>query len=230
MSAAINLMLIASGGGTDADAIMTAWRQGQIPEVGNVILVSTRAGAGCLEKAAKNDVKSIVAIPPSIPLKLPSDKDIYRKQLSDIADEYDTDLIFLVGCIVVLPLIGIPMHNIHPADTVLHGGDTMHSLAVHEHVLAAAIDEIKRGKRKIGRDRFYTYPTVHEAHEIPDDGPPLLRGSVEIPLPILLGIQSGQYSLKEAAQELQKAVLPYEWMMLPVAVRMAASRILRRIG
>lgn len=223
----VNLMLIASGGGTDANAIMNAWREQWILEVGNIILVSTRAGAGCLEKAKSNQVEAFTLIPPSIPLANGQDKHRYQNELADLAREHEIGLIFLVGCVVVLPNIGcIPMYNIHPADPDEHGGNKMYGLKVHEHVLSAAVDEIQRGKKGLDLDVIFTYPTVHEVTMVPDDGPPLLQGSVEIPAELLRKLMDGQWSLRDAAEELQKLVLPYEWMMLPTAVRMAAARIL----
>ena len=223
----INLMLIASGSGTDANAIMTAWREGWIPEVGNIVLVSTHAGAGCLEKAEVCGVTAITLVPPNLPLRSNKDKKRYHGDLREVIDENIIHLIFLVGCVVVLPLIsGTSMFNIHPADPVAHGGDGMYGLRVHEHVLTMAMDEINRGKRHIYDERLYTYPTIHEVTAIPDDGDYLLQGSVEIPRTILMDLKHGHCSLREAAKKLQEVVLPYEWMMLPAAVRMAAARIL----
>ncbi len=222
----VNLMLIASGSGTDANAIMSAWKQGGIPEVGNIVLVSTHAGAACLEKATNYGVKSITLVPPKLPLKSKKDKNRYCEDLKGVIDENMTHFIFLVGCVVVLPLVPrISMFNIHPADPELHGGDGMYGLRVHEHVLAMAMDEIKRGKKHIFDDPIYTYPTIHEVTAIPDDGDPLLQGSVEIPRTLLMELWHGHCSLKEAAKKLQAVVLPYEWMMLPTAVRMAAAQI-----
>lgn len=223
----VNLMLIASGSGTDAFSIMNAWKQGWIPEIDQIVLVSTHAGAGCLEKATSCGVESVTLVPPSIPLRSQDDRNLYHNELLRVVGKYDVQIVFLVGCVLVIPLIGgVSMYNIHPADIYLHGGDGMYSLRPHEHVLSAALDEIRRGKKVLGQDRFFTYPTVHELDVIPDAGLPLLRGSVEIPDYLLTGIQNDTYSLKEAAKKLQQIVLPYEWMILPTAVRMAVARIL----
>lgn len=221
-----NLMLIASGSGTDANAIMEAWVKKQIPEIDYIVLASTRPGAGCLEKATNHEVKSFVLKPPSSPLLRADHRLLYQGDLEATASFHFIKLVFLVGCVVILPPIGkIPMYNIHPADPVRHGGEGMYGLRVHEHVLAEVIDLVERGKKNLVDDRFFTYPTVHEVTEKPDDGPPLLRASVEIPKEILRGILVGAYTMSEAAGLLQKAVLPYEWQMLPAAVRMAAARL-----
>lgn len=224
----VNLILIASGGGTDAFAIMDPWEKGWIPEIGNIVLISTHANAGCLEKATSCGVEAVTLVPPSIPLDL-KDYQRYGQKLWGVVAKYQAELILLVGCRVVLPLIpGIPMYNIHPADTNLHGGNGMHSLKPHTHVLEAILDQIKRGKKRLDRDRFFTYPTVHEVTAVPDDGPPLLQGSVEIPKELLQEVLEGKCSLHDAAQHLQKLVLPYEWLMLPTSVRRAAAMILNK--
>ncbi len=222
-----NLLLIASGKGTDAAAIMEAWKQGMIPEVRNIVLVSTKAGAGCLDKATACGVEAIT-LPVSVPLT-PSGKMELQLQLLNVCQQHD---IFLVGCNVVLPVIpGIPMYNIHPACPILHGGKGMHGLKVHKHVLRFFLDEIARGKKELFISRFFTYPTVHEVTAKPDDGEFLLQGIVEIPSDLLEMAQRDESSLDESslwsipAGCLQEIVLPNEWMMLPVAVRMAIARI-----
>lgn len=223
----VNLMLIASGSGTDAFSIMDAWKKGQIPEVGEIILVSTRADAVCLDKAASCGVESFTLVPPSIPLRDGQHKLAFQAEISTLARGYEVGVIFLVGCVDIVPLIeGVSMYNIHPADPDLYGGDGMYSLKPHESVMAAALDKIRRGKKVLGRDRFFTYPTVHEVTAIPDDGPPLLQGSVEIPGELLYEVLMEKCTLQDAADRLQKLVLPYEWKLLPAAVRMAARRIL----
>ncbi len=117
------------------------------------------------------------------------------------------------------------MYNIHPADPYRHGGDHMYGLAVHEHVLEEIRDRLYRGRQELSRP-CYTYPTVHEAVWEYDGGDLLLRQAVRIPPQLIHDYYYGLISLQEAAQALQKVVLPYEWLMLPAAVRMAARRIL----
>lgn len=222
-----NLLLIASGSGTDARAIMQAWKMGAIPEVGRIILVSTRVGAGCLSEAMACGAEGITIVPASIPLTLFGRAEL-EQQLFGVCQQYDIGLIFLVGCIVVLPVMpGIPMFNIHPACPILHGGQGMHGLKVHKHVLSSFLDEIKRGKKQLRIDRFFTYPTVHEVTEKPDDGEFLLRGIVEVPSSLLGQVQSGEASLDATAEQLRDIVLPNEWLMLPAAVRMAVNRMER---
>jgi folate-dependent phosphoribosylglycinamide formyltransferase PurN len=219
----INLILIASGSGTDADSIMAAWEIGCIPEINPPLLISTKKGVGCLEKSASRGLRSEVVDYKEFP-----DQDHFNSALNSILKSAHTDLVFLVGCIhKVYPVEGVPMYNIHPADPSSHGGDKMYGLAVHQHVLEEVKDLIYRGKKN-SSDNFYTYPTVHEATLDYDGGNMLLRQAVLIPDTLVNNYCRGLAEPKQAAKALQEVVLPYEWLMLPAGVRMAARRILEK--
>jgi phosphoribosylglycinamide formyltransferase-1 len=219
----INLALIASGSGTDADSIMSAWEAGCIPEVNPPFLISTKTGAGCLEKAESHSLRS-----EAVDYKACSGADQFNRNLEDLLKSAYTDLIFLVGCIhKVYPVEGMYTYNIHPADPTGHGGDKMYGLAVHQHVLEEIKDLVYRGKKTL-KDSFYTYPTVHAATLDYDGGDMLLRQAVLIPDTIVKDFCEGMIDPKQAAKALQEVVLPYEWLMLPAAVRMAARRILEK--
>jgi folate-dependent phosphoribosylglycinamide formyltransferase PurN len=219
----INLALIASGSGTDADSIMTAWENECIPEINPPLLISTKKGVGCLEKARSRGLHSEV-----VEYKEYSSSDHFNTACFSILKAAFTDLIFLVGCIhKVYPVEGMAMYNIHPADPARHGGDKMYGLAVHQHVLEEVKDLIYRGKKKVS-DHFYSFPTVHEVTLDYDGGDMLLRQAVLIPDTLIKNYSQGLIDPKQAAKVLQEVVLPYEWLMLPAAVRMAARRILEK--
>jgi folate-dependent phosphoribosylglycinamide formyltransferase PurN len=220
----VNVMLVASGSGTDADAIMQAWVSGCIPHAHISVLVITKNGAGCIEKAVACGVEHVV-----IDRKEYGSDEKFNLRLGGVAMKYKIDLIFLVGCVVRIFAddFDIPIYNIHPADTDNFGGDGMYGLEVHERVILNAVDQINRGKKVLGKDRFFTFPTVHEVVLAYDSGTPLLIGAVEIPQKLLQDlIEEEMETLDSAAKELQKIVLPYEWLMLPIAVNMAVRRIL----
>lgn len=217
-------VLIASGGGTDANAIMAAYRQRAIPNVYLKALISTKEGAGCLEKAKAWDIPGIV-----IDRKEAGSYIQFCRLLTAKLKELECELVFLVGCVVRIdPIKGMDMYNIHPADPHDFGGNGMYGLGVHERVLTSIEDQIRRGKRRVD-DRFFTYPTVHEAVLEYDSGQPLLTASVEIPLWLIADRLAGKMTLSEAAAALQHHVLPYEWLLLPTAVRVAAQQILKRV-
>ncbi len=219
----INLTLIASGSGTDADSIMAAWEMGCLPEINPPLLVSTKKGVGCLEKSRNRGLRAEV-----VAYKEYAGLDPFNAACNQILKSTFTDLIFLVGCIhKVYPMEGMAMYNIHPADPAKHGGDKMYGLAVHQHVLDEVKDLIYRGKKKIS-DPFYTYPTIHEVTLDYDGGDMLLRQAVWMPDTLIRDYGQGLLESQEAAKALQAVVLPYEWLMLPAAVRMAARRILEK--
>ncbi len=222
MGKKVRLGLVASGSGTDANAIMEAYRQGKIENAEPVVLISTKPGAGCLEKAEASKIPSRIVDRKG--LALPN----FTLEFTRVIYEYEVKMVFLVGCVVVFnPPPGITVLNIHPADPLKHGGHKMYGLTVHQHVLADIKDQIVR-KMRSPTDRFFTYPTVHEVigQEKPDQGQILLQAAVEIPKVIIQMLVFGSASLEVLAEELQKYVLPYEWLMLPTAVEMAARRIL----
>jgi len=217
----IKLVLIASGGGTDAYAIMKAYSDGFIPNVSLEALISTKEGAGCLEKAESLGIPTVV-----IDRKEVGSKRNFNKQLNLKLNSLGCELVFLVGCVVnIEPITAISMYNIHPADIQKFGGKTMYGLKVHEKVLAEICDLIERGK-KSEDDEFFTYPTVHEAISDYDSGAPLISISVRIPYAIIFRLINNDIDLIEAAKLLQRYVLPFEWAILPTAVNIAAMKIL----
>ncbi|MCX6744839.1 MAG: hypothetical protein NTX82_04920 [Candidatus Parcubacteria bacterium] len=217
----IRLACIASGSGTDFKSIANAWKDDWLPEVSEVVLISTKEYAGCIDKANALDIRYSIVDPGR-------SKHLPLVSLQNALEEFGgVALIFLVGCIVKVPELGIPMYNIHPADPHKHGGQGMYGLKVHLHVLAAINDLIKRGMAK-ATDRFFTEPTVHEVVAEYDKGHELLRAQVEIPQDIIQAWVTGIYEGNEedAAKKLQQIVLPFEHQMLPLAVRLAAKKIL----
>jgi phosphoribosylglycinamide formyltransferase-1 len=214
----VNLVLIASGSGTDAAAIIKAYSQGLIPNVKIKLLISTKGGAGCLEKAREFNIRTKVIDRQSLGQKM------FEENLKFFLFQESANLVFLVGCIVKMPLIpGIVFKNIHPADTVLAGGKRMYGLEPHKKVLAIIKEQIDTGIASKD-DVFYTHPTVHNVEEAYDTGQPLLRLSLKIPKIIINSL--GNEDSDTCAAALQAYVLPYEWMLLPLAVKIAAQQML----
>lgn len=216
----IKTVLIASGGGTDANSIMEAYMNGQIPNVKIEMLISTKKDAGCLDKAKK------FSIPTCVLDRRELEESDFNRQLMFTLTNHGVKLVFLVGCLVLIePIEGITFYNIHPANMDKFGGKSMYGLEVHKRVLLDIKDLIKR-ERKTINGRFFTTPTVHEANGKFDDGAEFLKASIEIPTRIVIDFMSGVVTLEESALRLQQHVLPYEWDMLPLAVKMAAKKII----
>ncbi len=216
-----NVALIASGSGTDGRAIMQAWKKGCIPNSNIKILISTKHGAECLEKADNVGVENDVIARSDY-----GSLDAFNHALNIRLSAENIQVVFLVGCLTkIYSIIGIDMYNIHPCDIHRHGGDGMYGLKNHRHVLQYIEDQIERGRKTL-KDRFFTYPTVHEAVLEYDAGAILMQSAVEIPQRLVEEMMDGRASLEESASWLQQVVLPYEWMMLPCAVQMASQKIL----
>ena len=60
MDEGINAGIIASGSGTDANAVMNAYNMGFMPELADLRLISTKGSAGCIGKAEIQKIKSEV--------------------------------------------------------------------------------------------------------------------------------------------------------------------------
>jgi phosphoribosylglycinamide formyltransferase-1 len=217
----VKTVLIASGSGTDANAIMQAYCSGCIPNADIKALISTKDDAGCIDKAIANNIPFT-----TISRRAAKSNEHFNDMLADYLSVLGCELVFLVGCVVkIFPIPGIDIYNIHPADPQNFGGNGMYGLKVHERVLIHVEDLIARGKKNVDDD-FFTYPTVHQADFNYDSGQSLISASVKIPKAIIAQRINKEIELTEAAELLQKHVLPYEWMILPTAVKMAAQKIL----
>lgn len=241
MSEEIRTVLVASGSGTDANAVMTAYRKGQLlPQCEIVSLLSTKAGVGCPEKAVAHNIPSHVILRHGM-FEPEDGGDARKKTQEDFESEVsqwlwdnEVQLVFLLGCIHRMPANCLAcgsgrlvmMYNIHPADPLAHGGQGMYGLEPHKHVLAEILDWITRGQRR-EEDKFFTYPTVHRVTVGYDQGSALL--AVAVPVPPSL-IYEAQTDLEQAATKLQQVVLPHEHLMLPAAVNLACHQLMAGLG
>lgn len=217
----INGAIIASGSGTDANAVMSAYNMGFMPELADLRLISTKGSAGCIGKAEVHKIKSEV-----IECKSKQEVLDFNRLLNQYVKDQNIELLILAGCVwEIYPIEGVLIINIHPADTQKHGGRLMYGLKVHERVLSEVMDILCREIKK-PEDNFETYVTVHEVGFPIDQGPIVMRAPVKIPNKIIMGLHNGTLSLKDAADQLQKHVLEYEWIFLPAAVRAAARNII----
>jgi phosphoribosylglycinamide formyltransferase-1 len=225
--AGIKAGIIASGSGTDANAVMSAYNIGFIPELTDLRLISTKAGAGCLTKAENQKINRVV-----IECRKKEEVPDFNRRLHQYIKENNIKLIILAGCVWELyPVEGVLMINIHPADTQKHGGRHMYGLKVHERVLSDIMDIIYR-EIKNPEDDFETCVTIHEVGFPIDQGSIILKAHVKIPRDLVIGLHKGSLSLKDASEILQKHILEYEWILLPAGVRAAARKIMdeRRQG
>lgn len=215
----INVALIASGGGTDATAIMLA--RNYMAEANIKLLISTKKDAGCLGKARVCGVPSMVIDRQDL-----GSSAVFDRRLAQVLRAENIQLVFLVGCIVKIPVLeNITYYNIHPANMEKYGGKGMYGLEPHKKVLSDIYDLLHHRKKSI-KDRFYTEVTIHEVEDKYDSGPCLIKLQIEIPINIIIGMFIKKFSITESAVLLRQHVLPYEWLILPTAVKIAAHKLL----
>lgn len=123
-----NIVLFASGGGSNAGQIMQYFSNGNAVKV--VAIFTNNATAGVLDKAMQYDVPSVI---------------FTRDQLNDGTvlerlREFNADLIVLAGFLLKFPADIIAAYpdkviNIHPALLPKYGGKGMYGMNVHRAVL-----------------------------------------------------------------------------------------------
>jgi len=189
--------VLASGGGTNLQAILDAIESGGITNASVEFVISNNAGAYALERAKSHGILTEVVSPKSF-----SDRAEFNHALVERIDSYNPDLIVLAGFLVKVPEEMIVKYrnriiNIHPSLIPSFCGVGFYGLKVHEAAL-------KRGVKITGA-------TVHYVDEGMDSGPILLQKAVEV-LP------------GDTPELLQRRVMEQaEWIILPKAIDMIAN-------
>jgi formyltetrahydrofolate-dependent phosphoribosylglycinamide formyltransferase len=121
--------VLASGGGTNLQALLDAFPPGAPAQV--VLVLSNNADAGALERARK------AAIPARV---IPNPRD--AAQLNRLLAAAHPDLVVLAGYLKLVPLETVAayegrMINIHPSLLPAFGGPGMYGYRVHQAVLAS---------------------------------------------------------------------------------------------
>ncbi|MBD3165613.1 phosphoribosylglycinamide formyltransferase [bacterium] len=157
---------MASGRGSNAEAILQACREGKLQAEG-ALVVSNNPDAGVHEVAARFDAASQTIARPDFP-----DGGSFAETLIGAFRDAGVELILLAGYMRKVPPALLREYrgavlNIHPALLPRHGGKGMYGIHVHEDVLRE-------------RDRE-TGVTVHYVDEEYDRGPILLqKGGVDV--------------------------------------------------
>jgi phosphoribosylglycinamide formyltransferase/phosphoribosylglycinamide formyltransferase-1 len=156
----VRVAVLASGGGTNLQALLDALRDAPRARVAHVI--TNRADAGALERARASGVPATV-------LRDPDDAAELLGALGGTAD-----LVVLAGYLKLVPPAVVAqfrwrMINIHPALLPAHGGAGMYGRRVHAAVLASGAAE--------------SGATVHYVDEQYDRGPIIAQRRV----PVLAG-------------------------------------------
>lgn len=188
----LGIGVLASGSGSNFEALARAIREGKIPGASVRLLVSNKPTAGALDRARRLGVEGRVLDPRDFPTR--------ADYFSRIAEEFDArgvGLVCLAGFLLKVEPAFVEKYrdrllNIHPALLPKFGGPGMYGHHVHEAVLRA-------GEKESGC-------SVHLVDEEYDHGPVLLQARV----PVVPG---------DTADTLAARVLEQEHQIYPQAVR-----------
>ena len=136
----MNLALFASGGGSNAAAILDAIAGGRLPARA-VLLVADRPGIGAIEKAEAAGVPVAV-----VRLADYADEDAFAAALLDVLRAHGADFVALAGYLKRIPPAVVAafdgrMVNVHPSLLPDFGGPGLYGRRVHEAVLASGATE-----------------------------------------------------------------------------------------
>ncbi len=161
----LRIAVLASGNGTNLQAILDACARGEIP--GQVVVVlSNTPSAGALARARDAGVLGVL-----VDHRTFASRQAFERRLVELLHVHRVDLICLAGWLrilspwVVQQFAGQIM-NIHPALLPSFGGRGMYGARVHHAVLAYGVK--------------FTGCTVHFVDETPDGGPIILQAAVPV--------------------------------------------------
>ena len=187
-----NIAVLVSGGGTNLQALIDAQAAGMFGEGKITAVISTKAGAYALERAAKAGIPGYV-----VPRKeYPSNRAMTLAMVEQL-QQLDIDLVVLAGCMVIFTEELVQAYpnaimNVHPALIPSFCGEGFYGLRVHEKAL-------EYGVKLSGA-------TVHFVTEECDGGPIITQAAV----PVLNG---------DTPETLQRRIMEQaEWKILPEAV------------
>ena len=187
-----NIAVLVSGGGTNLQALIDAEARGGLGGGKITAVISSKAGAYALERAAKAGIPGFV-----LPRKeFSSNRDMTLALVGKLK-ELKTDLVVLAGCMVIFTreladAYPNAVMNVHPALIPSFCGPGYYGLRVHEEAL-------RYGVKVSGA-------TVHFVTEECDGGPIIAQKAVPI--------QEG-----DTPEVLQKRIMEQaEWLLLPQAV------------
>jgi phosphoribosylglycinamide formyltransferase 1 len=156
------LAVLASGGGSNLQALIDAHARGDLPAP-VVLVIANRAQAGALERGSRHGIPAVF-----VGRKDHADPEA---RILELLREHRVDLVVLAGWLALVGprlLAAYPgrVLNIHPGPLPRFGGQGMYGEHVHAAVLAAGVPS--------------SGPTIHLVNERYDEGPILAH--VEVPV------------------------------------------------
>lgn len=194
------IAVLVSGGGTNLQALIDAQKSGVIKSGEITLVISNKAGAYALERAANAGIKGVTVLKKDFG----GEQHAFEQEILRVLRENEIDMIVLAGFLSVLSADFVRNYpdriiNVHPSLIPSFCGDGFYGLKVHEEAL-------KYGVRVTGA-------TVHFVNEVTDGGKIIFQKAVEI--------------LEDDTPEtLQRRVMEQaEWQLLPQATELVASSI-----
>ena len=198
------IAVLVSGGGTNLQALIDAQQRGELGGGEIAAVISSKAGAYALERAAKAGIPGYV-----LPRKEFDSNQAMTVALVDMLKDMDIDLVVLAGCMIIFTQELVDAYpnaimNVHPALIPSFCGQGFYGLHVHEQAL-------KYGVKLSGA-------TVHFVSAECDGGPIIAQKAVAV--------------LEDDTPEtLQKRIMEEaEWKLLPQAVALFCQDRLRVEG
>ena len=191
------IAVLVSGGGTNLQALIDAQNKGIIKNGEIVLVISNKAGAYALERAAKAGIKAETVL-----RKEAGTQEAFEERLHEFLSENKIDLIVMAGFMSILSGSFTARYpdriiNIHPSLIPSFCGTGYYGLHVHEAALA-------RGVKVSGA-------TVHFVDEGTDTGPIILQKAVEV--------KTG-----DTPEVLQRRIMEEaEWKIMPKAIDLIAA-------
>ena len=188
------IAVLVSGGGTNLQALIDAQSRGELGGGEIAAVISSKAGAYALERAAKADIPGYV-----LPRKEFPSNQAMTVALVEMLKDLNIDLVVLAGCMIIFTQELVDAYpnaimNVHPALIPSFCGKGFYGLRVHEEAL-------KYGVKLSGA-------TVHFVSEECDGGPIIAQKAVEI-------------REDDTPETLQRRIMEQaEWKILPEAVKL----------
>jgi phosphoribosylglycinamide formyltransferase-1 len=161
----LRLAVLASGGGTNLQAIIDAAENGEI-DARVVVVISNNSHAGALERARRHGIEDM-----HLSGRQFASQEQFDRRLLEILNQRQVDLVVLAGYMKLLSpeVVRAYRHrmlNIHPALLPCFGGPGMYGTKVHQAV--------------IGSGAKISGVTVHVVDERYDHGPIVAQRTVPV--------------------------------------------------
>lgn len=184
---AFKLGILASGNGTDLDAIYQEMDQGKLPGIEVALVISDREEAPVLAKARQRGVRALFIDPEG------KNREEFDQIMVNLLKEAQVDLVCLIGFMRILTHVFVRVFprqiiNVHPALLPKYGGHGWYGMKVHEAVIA-------NKEKESGM-------TIHYVDFGVDSGPMILQEK--------LTLEPGETpeTLKSKVQALEKKAYP----------------------